>query len=126
MRTKARLVLGIFSFAAAGLLVWSIAKPTFAYQGDPVKRGPNCNPERHEAMIKAFEDNDYEAWKKQMQGRGRVVQVINKDNFAKFAQAHKLAEEGKFAEAQAIRAEFGLGLRNGQGWGQGRVSRWNR
>ena len=54
-----------------------------------------------------------------MQGRGRVTQVVNKDNFAKFAQAHELAEQGKTDEANKIKAELGLGLRNGTGMGQG-------
>ena len=45
-----------------------------------------------------------------MQGRGRVTQVVNQGNFAKFAQAHELAEAGKQEEAAAIRAELGLGL----------------
>ena len=30
-----------------------------------------------------------------MNGKGRVIQVINADNFARFAEAHKLAKEGK-------------------------------
>jgi len=70
-------------------------------------------------MTKAFEKNDYNAWKNLMQGKGRVTQVVNKDNFSKFAQAHKLALEGKTAEANKIRTELGLGLQNGSGRGQG-------
>ncbi len=95
------------------------AKQTFAYQGDPNKQGPNYSPERHEAMEKAFANNDYNAWKNLMQDKGRVTQVINEGNFPKFAQAHKLTEEGKTEEANKIRQELGLGLRNGSGKGQG-------
>lgn len=87
-----------------------------AYKGDPSVKGPNCSPERHEAMLEAFDNNDYEAWASLMQGRGRVTQVVNKDNFAKFAEAHKLALEGKKDEAEKIRQELGLGLRNGSGF----------
>ena len=97
-----------------------------AYRGDPNVKGPNYSEERHTVMQKAFENNDYEAWKNLMQGRGRATQVINKDNFAKFAQAHKLALEGKTEEAQKIRAELGLGLRNGTGAGRGMGNCQNR
>jgi len=86
-----------------------------AYQGNPSVKGPNYTPERHEAMTKAFENKDYTAWASLMQGKGRATQVINKDNFGKFVEAHNLALEGKTDEAQKIRQELGLGLRNGQG-----------
>lgn len=91
------------------------AGSALAYQGDPTTTGPNCSSERHEAMEQAFENNDYEAWKNLMDGRGRVTQVINKDNFAKFAQIHELMEQGNVAEAQKIREELGLGLHDGSG-----------
>ena len=84
-----------------------------AYQGDPAVKGPNYTAERHDAMQKAFASKDYDAWKSLMQGRGRMSQVITKDNFAKFAEAHNLALQGKTAEAAAIRTELGLG--NGSG-----------
>ena len=89
-----------------------------AYQGDPNTQGSNCTSERHEAMEQAFETNDYSAWKELMNGKGRVTDVINEDNFARFAEAHKLSEEGKLEEARQIREELGLGLQNGSGKGQ--------
>lgn len=104
------------SAVALGVLVPSAV---FAYQGDPNVRGPQYSEQRHEAMEKAFENNDYNAWKDLMQGRGRVTQIVNKDNFAKFAQAHTLAEQGNVAEATKIRQEMGLGLQNGSGRGSG-------
>lgn len=91
-----------------------------AYRGDMNVKGPNYTPERHAAMTQAFEKNDYNAWKKLMEGKGnRVMQVINEKNFAKFAQAHKLMLAGKTDEAKKIRAELGLGLKNGSGMGNG-------
>ncbi len=90
-----------------------------AYQGDPSVQGPNYTPQRHETMIKAFENKDYQAWKNLMPGNGRVTQVVNEANFAKFSEAHQLALEGKTDEANKIRAELGLGQRNGSGRGQG-------
>jgi hypothetical protein len=89
-----------------------------AYKGDPTVKGPNYSIERHAAMEKAFETADYTAWSKLMSGKGKVTQVINKDNFAKFAQAHELAENGDKAGAAKIRAELGLGLKDGSGQGQ--------
>lgn len=89
-----------------------------AYQGDATVKGPQYSQERHEAMEKAFETNDYEAWKNLMQGKGRVSEIITKDNFARFAEAHELMEEGKKEEAQKIAQELGLGMHNGQGQGQ--------
>lgn len=94
-----------------------------AYKGDPSVKGPNYTVERYEAMEKAFETKNYDAWKNLMQGRGRVSQVITKDNFAKFAEAHELAEQGKLDEAKKIHQELGLGMHNGSGQGMGRWSK---
>lgn len=91
-----------------------------AYRGDMSVKGPNYTIERHSEMEKTFDNNDFSAWQKLMIGRGRVTEVVNKDNFTKFAEIHKLAEEGKTLEAQKLRTELGLGLHNGQGQGQGK------
>lgn len=95
------------------------AGSAFAYQGDPSVQGPNYSAERHAAMTAAFEQGDYTAWKNLMQGRGRATQVITEANFSKLVEAHNLALQGKLAEAEQIRKELGLGLRNGSGmhWG---------
>jgi hypothetical protein len=110
-----KLTMGLMTvglIVAGTLLATGVAS---AYQGNPSVKGPNYTPERHEAMTKAFAANDYTAWASLMQGKGRATQVINKDNFAKFTEAHNLALEGKTDEAQKIRQELGLGLRNGTG-----------
>jgi len=112
-------IFGISALILTAFAVSTISGQVLAYQGDSSKQGPNCTPERHEAMEKAFDNKDYNAWKSLMQGKGRVTQVINEGNFTKFAQAHKLAEQGKTAEAAKIRQELGLGLKNGSGNGQG-------
>lgn len=90
-----------------------------AYRGDPIVKGPNYSTERHTAMLKAFENKDYTAWKNLMQNKGRVTQVITEANFAKFVEAHNLAMQGKTIEAQKIRQELGLGLQNGSGRNRG-------
>ncbi|MBN2884327.1 hypothetical protein JXE04_00125 [Patescibacteria group bacterium] len=109
-----KLTLSVGALAIMGIIALS-ANSVLAYQGDPSVQGPNYTAERHTAMTEAFTNADYEAWKNLMNGNGRVSQVINQDNFAKFAEAHQLNLEGKTAEAQAIRQELGLGLNNGSG-----------
>jgi len=103
--------------AVAGILL--VPKTAEAYKGDPGVKGPNYSQERHEEMTRAFENKDYNAWKELMNGKGRVTQVINAENFARFVEAHNLALEGKTDEAKQIRTELGLGLQNGSGKGQG-------
>ena len=89
-----------------------VAYAAYAYQGDPGQRGPNFSQERHEAMQKAFESNDYNAWKELMNGRGRVTQIVNEANFARFSEMHRLMLEGKYDEANQIREELGLRAQN--------------
>ena len=104
------LVLGVTAVSAGSVL---------AYRGDPTVKGPNYSADHHAAMLQAFENKDYTAWKNLMQNRGRVTEVITEANFAKFAEAHSLMLQGKTVEAQKILQELGLGQRNGAG-GHGR------
>lgn len=91
-----------------------------AYRGNPNVQGPNYTVERHEAMTKAFANKDYNSWKNLVSGNnGRMNQVISEENFGRFVEAHNLALQGKTDEANKIRTELGLGLRNGSGKGQG-------
>lgn len=114
---KKSFLLGVAVLVMGGAVL--VPQAALAYKGDPNTKGPNYTEERHEAMEKAFENKDYNAWSKLMEGKGRVTQVINAQNFAKFAEAHELAEQGKTSEAKKIRTELGLGLQNGSGKGQG-------
>ena len=116
MNTKI-ILLGLTVFILGGSII--SPKIAEAYQGDPSVKGPNYSIERHTAMEKVFDHKDYNTWKNLMQGKGRVTQVVNAQNFTKFAQAHELAEQGKIAEANKIKAELGLGLHNGTGMGKG-------
>lgn len=110
--TKRSILLGVASLIVAGAL---FAPQALAYRGDPNVKGPNYSQERHEAMEKAFESKDYNSWKNLMNDKGRVTQVINEQNFSKFAEARNLAKQGKMDEARKIRTELGLGLQNGSG-----------
>lgn len=104
------LILGVSYFSAG---------TASAYRGNPDTKGPNFSAQRHEAMEKAFEANDFSAWANLMPKQSKATQVINKDNFAKFKEIHDLVEKGDLAGAQKIRQELGLGLRNGQGFNRG-------
>ena len=112
MKTSKKFFSGLSAIAIVTVTIATTAS-AFAYRGDPSIQSSNYSPERHESMTKAFETNDYEAWKELMNSRGRATQVINADNFARLAEAHKLAKEGQLEESKAIRAELGLGLRDG-------------
>ena len=90
-----------------------------AYRGDPTIQGPNYSVERHTAMTEAFANQDYQSWQEQMQGKGRVSEIVTEENFARFAEAHRLAQEGKLEEARQIRQELGLGLSDGNGGQRG-------
>jgi hypothetical protein len=114
---KKGIMLGILGLAVAGVAAYSTG--VFVYQGDASQKGPNYSPERHEQMEKAFENNDYTAWKGLMNGKGRISQVVNEGNFNRFAEAHRLMEEGKNDEANKIRQELGLGQGSKNGQGQG-------
>jgi hypothetical protein len=121
---KKTIMFGLTTLILGGLVL--APKAVEAYRGDPSVKGPNYTKERHEVMEKAFESKDYNAWKNLMQNRGRVTQVVNAQNFTKFAQAHELAEQGKINEANQIRQELGLGLQNGSGTGMGMGRNWSR
>ena len=116
---KYAILTGVMAVVIGGATL--VPSAVAAYRGDPSVLGPNHTEERHEAMTTAFESQDYQSWEEQMQGRGRVTEVITEENFARFAEAHRLALEGKTDEANQIRAELGLGQgqRNGDGQGRG-------
>ncbi len=122
--TKQSIFLGLATLVIGGTI---LAPRVLAYRGNPAVQGPNYTVERHEAMEKAFETGNYNAWKALANNQGRVTQVINASNFAQFAKAHKLAESGNITEANKIRTELGLGLQNGSSMGmhngQGRFSK---
>jgi hypothetical protein len=113
MNKTKKIILGLGTLALVLGITGAITNTADAYKGDPKVKGPNYSEERHSAMQKALETNDYNAWKTLMEGKGRVTEVINQDNFAKFAEAYKLALKGDMAGAEKIRQE--LGLNQGQG-----------
>ncbi len=114
MRTKKLLLISALTIASLGFLA---INNVYAYRGDYTQKGLDYTPEKHEVMEEAFENNDYNAWEELMAGKGRVTEVINEDNFARFSEAHRLAEEGNYEETDKIRQELGLRTRNGDSIG---------
>ena len=117
----------VMSGLMALVLGLGVSGTALAYQGDFTKKGPNYTQEFESKITEVMTNKDYEGWKALMSekvGNGRVTEVINKDNFGKFAEAWKLAHEGKIKEANAIRKELMLRTSDGQrshdGEGRGR------
>ena len=121
---KGKTIFGMFVLMVVGIMLSTTL--VSAYKGDPTSEGPNFNEERHESMEVAFETMDYDTWYELMteDGRhGRVVDIVNEDNFATFVEAHEAAENGDYELAAQLRAELGLnnghGPRDGTGFGKG-------
>lgn len=123
--SKKILTIGILSLGIVSIFGVSQA---FAYRGDATVVGPNHTEEREVAMEQVMTEKDYEAWKELMTEDGRTPGVLTKvdtqEEFNQFADAYVLSHEGKTEEANAIRAELGLG--NGQGNGQRGIGNCNR
>jgi hypothetical protein len=100
-----------------------------AYRGDYSIKGPEYSEERHQLMQEAFENLDYNAWKEIMSEnsrKGRVLEIINEDNFEIFVEAHNAMVNQDFEKANELRQELGLnngiGLKDGNGFKQGNKS----
>ena len=78
---------------------------------------------RQTKMQAIFDSGDYNAWKASIEEeqakRVNVLDVVNADNFAKFAEMHKLMQDKDFAGAKVIADELGLPEGMGMGMGQG-------
>jgi hypothetical protein len=85
-----------------------------AYRGDQSVKGPNYDTAVQAQLEQAIESKDYDAWirirqENNLPMNGRVFQVINKENFARFAEMHEAMQSGDTAGADSIRSELGLG-----------------
>ena len=111
--------ISLFALLVVGILFSTTM--VSAYRGDYTVKGPDCTPERHEQLVQAFENADYEAWAESMEGKG-VLRVVNEENFDAFAKAHTAGKSGDLETAMRIRAELGLNNgdkpMNGQGFGK--------
>jgi len=100
---------GIFALLAIGLIATGGLVNAWGNEA------PILDEERHAAMEEAFDNLDYEAWINLMDGKGRVTEVITEENFETFAKIHEARENDDLETANALRAELGLGQKNGQG-----------
>ena len=114
---------GILALLLSGVVFSTAAT---AYKGDYSVEGPDCDEERHDAMEKAFESLDHNAWYALMTKDGRhprVVDRVTEENFHLFVQAHVAGKSGDEESAQKIRADIGLNNgkspRDGEGQGKG-------
>lgn len=74
--------------AAVAFGVFAATKSVEAYRGDPAIQGPYYSEEKHEQIEKAFDTNNYNLWKSLMgDRRGRVLQVVNKDNLVMWTKS---------------------------------------
>lgn len=65
---------------------------------------------KHEAIEATFKSGNFEGWKALVEerGGGKVLEIVNADNFSQFSQAKLLQEEGKMTEAKEILDELGF------------------
>jgi hypothetical protein len=123
---KNKILVGIFAFFLISIVAF--ATITYAYKGDANVKGPNYSEDVHAQLETAIESGDYTAWVKIRQDNnlpmtGRMFQVINADNFDRYAAMHEAMEDGDTATADSIRAELGLGQgMKGTGKGAGMQS----
>ena len=112
METKSnikKIVIGTFAIAAAGLI--GGAGIVNAYQGNPSDQGPNFDADSHDEKTAAFNELDYQVWKDLMEqsgSTGKVLDMVNADNFAVFVEAHNAALTGDMETSAKLRAEIGL------------------
>ncbi len=108
MKSKNKLIMSGLMALVLGL---GVSGTALAYKGDFSKEGPNYTPEFQSQITEVLTNKDYEGWKDLIEekvGNSRVTKVINKDNFGKFAEAWRLANEGKIKEANVLRKELDL------------------
>jgi hypothetical protein len=111
-------------FAFIGLLL--VVGLVSAYKGDNSIKGPEYSEERCSLMQETFENLDYNSWKEIMSEnsrKGKILEVINEDNFEIFVEMHQAKINSDFEKVNELRQELGLnnglGLKNDEGFKQG-------
>ena len=119
----------LITLAVLGLILTAGVASTYAYRGNPDVQGPDYSPERHQAMLEVFENQDYAAWQELMQDRP-IVDRISQEDFGKFVQIHQAVQAGDLEQAKELRQELGLGLglkgQSAKGSGSGMMHRGAR
>jgi len=113
----------VASLLGLGLIAVGIG--THAYQWNHGIQNPDCTAtERHAAITQMFADKDYEQFKILYADKGVTRRITSKDQFLKFAELHEAGLAGDTDKVNELKAELGLGKRNGSG--QNKWIRWNR
>ena len=109
-------------------LIGSIAlASTFAYQGTPGETNPDCtDPERQAEVQTMFENKDYEAFQTLFEDKGPARKITSEEDFDKFVDMRAAYVDGDTETGDALKAELGMGMRDGSGrWqGMGKGMRW--
>ena len=123
-KTIKKITLGVLSVLTVGLI--ATAGAVSAYQGNPDNEGPNFDADLHDLKIEAFDSYDFEVWKDLMLesgSQGRVLELVNEDNFNTFVDAHNAALAGDMDLSNELRSSIGLnngvGPKDGSGFGNG-------
>jgi hypothetical protein len=99
----------IMSGLLALTLGLGVSGSAYAYMGDFSKKSPTYNQAFESQITRAMINQDYETWRMVVESEtGSVDPLITADNFPKFVEAWKLANEGKIREANSIRRELGM------------------
>jgi hypothetical protein len=108
---------------ASALAIGGISSQVSAYKGDIRAVGPYHTEEREIEMGDIMNRNDFEGWQELMSEDGRTPGVLRKvdtqEKFDVFSKIYQLKKDGNFDEAEALRAELGLGQGGGMGQGKG-------
>jgi hypothetical protein len=108
MKKRNSLIMGGLLALTLGL---GVSGSAFAYQDEFLRKSPSFNQAFESQMTKVMTSQDYEAWQQLVLSEtGSIDPAITKDNFPKFVEAWKLANEGNIKEANAIRRELGLNV----------------
>ncbi len=106
--------------AVSGVLTLGLISTVLAAPLNSPELQPKNFQAQHEVMHEAIEQG-YDAWVNTVTESGKgeeMLKVINKDNFSRFQEAHKLREQAHdlMTQAEAINTELGLPSR-GHGFG---------
>ena len=66
----------------------------------------DCSSEKFDAI----QEGGFEVWRDSMNGKGRVLEVVNEDNFSIFQESREAAKAGDYEKARELRGELGLGV----------------
>ncbi|MEI7498560.1 MAG: hypothetical protein WCK11_04760 [Candidatus Falkowbacteria bacterium] len=66
--------------------------------------------QKQEAILTAFENNDYHSWQRHVGQNSQIAQVISPKDFNKFVTARQAARSGQYDQAIAISTELGYEL----------------